>query len=212
MMSYTSQSCGSGGGSPPDLDKLFKPLKFELDLPKINFDNFDVIKALEESRQKKIDQKVWKWVVDDAIEVKATQENSIKTTQLFIMAHLNCNEKEISIPCLPQDLLKEILIIKTISEKQDAKDREATFETRKNQYESSVRKYPDFELEPVKKIIFDSYIKPIEKFDKINFINIKPLETNLNIKKLIDSDVEKLLLPVAPVIVPEATNTWCQIL
>lgn len=148
MMSYMN---GSGGGSPPDLDKLdkllnldldklYKPLNLKLDLPKINFDDYILRDScstkmimVENNFMKDLmfGSRGKKWVEEDEIEIKAIQENSKKTSYLFIMANLNCKENEISFPCLPQDLLKEILIIKTISETQDISDREATFSRRK---------------------------------------------------------------------------------
>ncbi len=125
------------------------------------------------------------WKEKDEIEVKAIKANGINVSHLFIVANLNCKECEISIPCLPQDLIKEILIIKTILERNDAMDREATLPTRINEYKSFCKNFPDFE------------------------IKIIPLETNIITKKLIDFDPNIFLQPV---LIPEANKFWCQIL
>lgn len=160
MMPYTYQMSSSGGGSPPDLDKLFiptniiedylSPLNEEMELLNKKFlkqqmkstikilESFSFNKIeIEEIKvsQEVIEDRLEKWVAKDKIEVEAIKKNSIKAYQFFIMANLNCKENEISVPCLPIDLLKDILIIKTISENQDASDREATFVTRKNKQE-----------------------------------------------------------------------------
>jgi len=189
-MAYTCQmnSYCSGGGSSPDLGKLFKfkPEEDSFKINKIDLPNKDIdIEALV------FKARIRKWVENDKIEVKAIQENSTKASYFFIKANLNCKDNEISVPCLPQDLLKEILIIKTISEKQDVEDREATFVKRKNEHESFCKKNRYAELESI----------------EIN-INIKPIETCINTKNLIDSGA-KIFLQAT--IEPEVNSTWCQI-